>query len=226
MGPASPPHGCNSVPGPLQCATVRHAPLAGLSPCNLSQPWGETEGPADCITCVASQLMVSGMMQQWRLQSPADPRPSASRHPWSWSGVMSGNPSCSISIDGLHLVVQEWVSAEGSPSCSISINGLHPVVQEWVSAEGSMLQALPSQELPPQVWDSAPWEASALLTAPRRRGASLDLRGTGDRNMRCELPRHVLTDGDRQVSGACACSVLCKLRAVADGLRRHVRTVY
>ena len=75
-----------------------------------------------------------------------------------------------------------------------------PVVQEWVSAEGSMLQALPSQELPPQVWDSAQWDASALLMAPRRRGASLDFRGTGGRSVRCELPRHVLTDGDRQVS--------------------------
>ena len=63
-----------------------------------------------------------------------------------------------------------------------------------------MLQALPSQELPQQVWDSA------QLVAPRRRGASVDLRGS--RSVRCELPRHVLTDGDRQVSGACACSVL------------------
>ena len=65
-----------------------------------------------------------------------------------------------------------------------------------------MLQALPSQELPQQVWDSA------QLMAPRRRGASVDLRGTGSRSVRCELPRHVLTDGDRQVSDACACSVL------------------
>ena len=80
-----------------------------------------------------------------------------------------------------------------------------------------MLQALPSQELPPQAWDSAQWGASALLMAPTRRGASLDLRGTGGRSVRCELPRHVLTDGDRQVSGG---------GAVADGSRQHVLTVY
>ena len=95
------------------------------------------------------------------------------------------------------------------------------MVQEWVLAEGSMLQALPSQELPPQVWDSAQWDASALLTYPRGRGASLDLRGTGGRSARCELPRHVLTDGDRQVSGTSARTALCRLpqRVVADGAR-------